>query len=148
MDRCFAGEKYARNIMKHLFLFCFGGFAYYVIEIAWRGYSSPSMYVVGGFLFVILGLMNAVIPWEMPILMQGILGAVIVTIVEFISGVVLNLSFGLDIWDYSSLPCNILGQICPLYSFLWIWCSIAAVVTDDWCRHLLFGEDRPHYRLY
>ena len=39
------------------------------------------------------------------------------------------------------------GQICPQFSFLWLWISLAGIVLDDWLRYWLFGEERPRYRL-
>ena len=54
---------------------------------------------------------------------------------------------GLDVWDYSGMPGNILGQICPQYMLLWLPVSLAGIVLDDWIRYRKFGEERPHYRL-
>ena len=34
-------------------------------------------------------------------------------------GVVVNLWYGWHVWDYSREPGNLLGQICPLFSFIW-----------------------------
>ena len=135
-----------KRLCKHLILFAAGGCIYYLIEMLFRGYSHWTMMVLGGICFVLIGKINESFFTErMPLLLQGIIGACIVTALEFVSGLILNVWLGLDIWDYSSQPYNVMGQICLLFSMLWILLSIVAVVVDDWLRYLLFGEERPHY---
>ncbi len=46
-------------------------------------------------------------------------GAVIITAYEFFVGIIVNLRLGWNVWDYSSVPGNILGQICPTFTLLW-----------------------------
>jgi len=43
------------KFLKYYMMFIFGGFKYYLIEILWRGYSHVSMYLAGGFCFLMLG---------------------------------------------------------------------------------------------
>ena len=74
--------------------------------------------------------------------------ASIVTDAEFVAGLILNVWLKLKIWDYSSIPGNVLGQICPQYTLAWLGLSLVAIILDDWLRYLLFDEDRPHYRLF
>ena len=124
-----------------------GGLAYYCVELMWRGYSHWTMAVLGGLCLLAIGSINEYLPWEMPLVQQGVVGAVIVTAAEFVAGLVLNIWLGLHIWDYSDLPFNLLGQICLPFSGLWVLLSIIAVVADDWLRYWLFGEDRPHYKI-
>ena len=54
---------------------------------------------------------------------------------------------GLEIWDYSDLPYNLLGQVCLLYMNLWFLLSLPAILLDDWLRWRWFDEQAPHYRL-
>ena len=124
-----------------------GGLVYYIIELLWRGYSDLSMFFVGGICFVLVGLINEVMDEEMPLAVQALLGGTIITAVELVSGLILNVQMGLGIWDYSSLPFNFMGQICLEYSLLWVLLSVVAVLLDDWLRHKLFGEHMPSYRI-
>lgn len=71
-----------------------------------------------------------------------------VTVAEFVAGLILNVWLGLGIWDYSDMPGNILGQICPQFSFAWLGLSLVAIVLDDWLRYWLFREDKPHYTIF
>lgn len=131
---------------KYLLLFNAGGLLYIGLELAWRGWSHWTMFVLGGICFVCLGLINEILPWEMPLWQQVLAGVCIVTALEFLTGCVVNLWLGWGIWDYSGLPGNVLGQICPQYFILWLPVSLAGIVLDDWLRYWWFGEERPHYR--
>ena len=93
-----------------------------------------------------LGGLNNWLPWEMPLLWQIIIGTAIVTAAEFVVGCILNLWFGLGIWDYSNLPGNILGQICPQFALAWAGLSLIAIVLDDYIRYWLWGDERPYYK--
>lgn len=137
-----------KAILKHAVLALCGGCVYFLIEMAWRGHSHWTMAVLGGVCFVLIGDINEFIPWNMPLILQGAIGSGIVTVLELVSGIILNLWLGLGIWDYSNMPFNLLGQICLPFTLLWVTLSIVAVVLDDWLRYWLFGEDRPTYTLF
>ena len=137
-----------KAILKHAVLALCGGCVYFLIEMAWRGHSHWTMAVLGGVCFVLIGDINEFIPWNMPLVLQGAIGSGIVTLLELVSGIILNLWLGLGIWDYSNMPFNFLGQICLPFTLLWVALSIIAVVLDDWLRYWLFGEDRPTYTLF
>lgn len=136
-----------RQLYKYLFLFAAGGLLYNVLEILFRGWSHWTMFILGGLCFVCLGLINELIPWEMPLWQQALIGAGIITALEFLTGCVVNLWLGWAVWDYSGMPGNVLGQICPQFILLWVPVSLAAILLDDWLRYWWFSEDRPHYRL-
>lgn len=135
------------KVLKYWFLFSFGGIVYVIIELLWRGYSHWSMFLLGGACFVLLGLINSVYPWDMPLWIQMLIGTFIITGLEFITGCVLNLHFGLHVWDYYNMPLNILGQICLPYMLLWFLLSPVCIIVDDYMRYLFFDEDKPRYRL-
>lgn len=118
-----------------------------MIEILWRGYSNVSMFIVGGLCFIIIGLINKYLSFNTPLWKQQIIAAAIVTGKEFIAGLILNIWIQLDIWDYSKLTFNLMGQICLQYSILWFLLSLPAIVLDDWLRWWLFGEEKLHYKL-
>jgi len=105
------------------------------------------MFILGGVCFVCLGLINEWIPWQMPLWKQMFIGMIMITYFEFLTGCVVNIWLGWGVWDYSRMPGNILGQICPGFSFLWFWVSAAGIVLDDWLRCRLFGEEWPRYKV-
>ena len=137
-----------RTILKHAVLALIGGCVYFLIELFWRGHSHWTMAVMGGVCFILIGDINEFIPWNMPLILQGGIGSVVITAMELFCGVVLNLWLKLDIWDYSTMPFNFLGQICLPFSLLWVALSILAVILDDWLRYWLFKEERPTYKFF
>lgn len=131
--------------LRPLLLIGIGGLLYVLIEMVFRGRSHWTMFLVGGLCFWLIGLINEVLPWEMPLWKQCIIGAVIVTAIEFLAGCFINLWLGWDVWDYSNMPFNVLGQICLPFSLLWILLSAVAIVLDDHLRYWMYGEEKPHY---
>lgn len=134
-----------RNAIKMIALLLIGGAIYFCIEILWRGYSHVSMFLLGGICFVLLGLINEFLSWNMGLLWQSLIGTGIVTLLELITGLIVNIHLGLNVWDYSNLPLNFMGQISVVYGLLWIPLSCAAIVLDDYIRFWLFNEEYPHY---
>ena len=92
------------------------------------------MFFVGGLCGLLIGLINEITP-KMPVLLQMLLGSVIVTFIEFVTGYILNIKLGLHIWDYSNLRFNILGQVSLLFSILWFFLSFVVIKIDDILRH-------------
>lgn len=135
-------------LRKYLVLMVTGGLLYVALELIWRGRSHWTMFLLGGICFVALGLINEVLPWDMPMWKQILIGVAIVTALEFITGCIVNLWLGWNIWDYSGLSGNILGQICLQYCLLWLPVSLAGIVLDDWLRYWWWGEERPRYKLF
>ncbi len=135
-------------LFKHLCLFSIGAFLYLFIEILYRGHTHWTMGVLGGLCFVIIGLLNEVFTFDTPMIVQAVIGAVVVTILELISGLILNLWLQLDIWDYSNMPFNFMGQISLYFSIAWFFLSIGAIILDDYLRYWLFREEKPYYKLF
>lgn len=131
--------------MKYLYLFWFGGSFYITLETIWRGYSHWSMGVLAGIVFIIIGLLNEIWGWETGLIKQALAGSIIATIAEFITGCIVNLWLGWNIWDYSDMPGNILGQVCPQFFLLWIAISLLAIVLDDVIRWRFYDEEKPRY---
>lgn len=135
-----------RHFAKEAVLALIGGSIYVFIELVWRGYSHISMFILGGVCFVIIGLINELFHWDLGLLWQSIIGAFVVTICEFVTGLIVNVWLRLGVWDYSGLPFNIMGQICLPFFFAWIALSIVAIILDDYIRYWFFGEEKPHYK--
>ena len=135
------------KLLKYYTLGTLGGTVYVFIELMWRGYSHWSMFLLGGICFIALGLINEVIPWEMPLTVQMFIGCTIITALEFATGCIVNLWLGWDVWDYSEQPCNLLGQISLKSSVGWYFLSAVGIVFDDWLRYIFFGEEKPRYTI-
>lgn len=135
-----------KYLLKYITLLLIGGSIYYMIEVLARGFSHWTMFLVGGMCFILIGIINEITP-KMPLIRQMFLSAIIITVIEFISGCILNLWFGWNIWDYSDEFGNILGQICVKHSTYWFLLSSIGIVIDDYIRYFLFGEEKPKYTI-
>ena len=136
------------NFLKYTFLFLFGGFAYGGVEILYRGFSHISMMVAGGISFILIGLLNEIYSWKMALISQMVLSAGIITAVEFLVGLVVNVWLKLNVWDYSNLPYNIMGQVCLIYTNVWFFLSLPAILLDDYLRYFLLKEEKPRYKIF
>lgn len=135
------------KFLQYVLLFLIGGFAYGGIEILFRGYSHISMLVAGGICFILIGLINEVYRGDIAFVSQMAISAAIITVVEFVTGLIVNIWLDLDVWDYSSQPFNLMGQICILYILIWFFLSPIAIITDDYLRYYLWGGERPSYKM-
>lgn len=123
------------KIWKKCVLFYIGGAAYMTLELLWRGRSHGSMFLAGGLCFLLIGHLGRVEP-RLPLPLRMLTGAGIVTMVELGAGLVANRDY--RVWDYRSQPGNLWGQICPLFSLLWIPVSLMAIALYEYFDNRLW----------
>ncbi len=102
--------------MKKIWIFAFGGAAYCFLELLWRGSTHWSMALAGGTVLTILYVSSG----RMGVLSFMPYSAAVITLTELLFGLVFNLALNADVWDYSGIVMNFLGQICLPYSLLWL----------------------------
>lgn len=107
-------------------MFAFGGTAYALIEILWRGYTHWSMLLLGGLCFVLIEKLQKRFARQ-PVWKTAVLCALLITTLEFFTGCVVNLLLGWQIWDYSTMPLNLLGQVSFTFLGMWYLLSIPAI---------------------
>ena len=129
--------KIKNYLIKELILLIIFGISYCGIEILYRGYTHISMFFAGGLCAVLIGMINEITP-KMNIILQMFIGAVIVTIIEFFSGYIINIILGLNVWDYSNLMFNYKGQISLIFTVIWFFLSAPVIYLDDKLRKILF----------
>lgn len=107
-------------LKRLLLLFGVCGTVYVLLELLYRGRSHISMFFAGGISAVGIWLCcNCRRMKNKCLLVKCALGSAFITAVEFVTGAVVNLWLHLKVWDYSSMPWNLLGQICLPFSLLW-----------------------------
>lgn len=124
-------------LCKEFIIFIIFGALYCLLEISFRGYTHPSMFLLGGLCGVLIGILNEITP-TMPIPLQMLISSIMVTVLEFIFGYILNIKLGLHVWDYSNRAFNYKGQICLLFSILWFLLSLIVIYLDDYLKERLF----------
>lgn len=109
-----------------------GGVIYFCIELMWRGYSHPVMIAVGSTCCSAIIVIND--KFRRAGLRFGVrtlASVAAILAIELASGLLINVALGMDVWDYSSQPFNLFGQICPLFALLWTPLAAGALCLDD-----------------
>ena len=103
------------TVRKTLLAFAAGGVGYCALETLWRGRTHPSMFLCGG----------AALAGFRRLAQKGgsrlglcLKGCALITGCELLCGLVFNRRH--TVWDYSRLPGNLRGQICPQFLALWL----------------------------
>lgn len=134
------------KLLLHIFRWVIAGGLYGLMEIVYRGYTHWSMVLLAVLLSIPLDICNEHLPWEMPIWLQAICGGVIVTLGELVTGLLLNVWLGFDIWNYSKLWGNLWGQICIQFTVRWMVIAGVVIVLFDWLDYWISDGKRPHYK--
>lgn len=111
-----------KTLIYYSLLFLIGFFGYGLLEIAWRGYTHPTMGLAGGVSLCFISIINIKLK-ELKLIYKAILGGLFITTIEFIIGILMNVILKSQIWDYSAMPLNLFGQIC--FSFSVLWCALS-----------------------
>ena len=116
------------NYLVNALLFYLGGCGYVGLELLFRGRSHGSMFLAGGICLLLIGRLNRVEP-KLPPVFRALTGAGIITMVELAVGLLVNRDY--RVWDYRDQPLNYLGQICPIFSLLWIGAAALVLLIHD-----------------
>lgn len=142
------------NFLLSLLLWTWGGTLYFFMEVIYKsiiGHSNQiswTMIIVAMILCIPLERLGDELPWEMPMYKQTLISAVGITVVEFISGLIINVWLGMNVWDYSNMPFNIMGQICPQFFVVWIVLAFFGIKIFDWIRFTIVGGIKPSYSMF
>lgn len=140
--------KMQNNTLKYILLFFIGGYAYCLVEILYRGYTHISMLIAGGLGFLVIDILNTRFENKMSIISKMLISALVITLIEFIAGIIVNKWLNLNVWDYSDLPYNFMGQICLLFTNIWFLLSFIGILFSNFINVHLFGEDRKLSKIF
>ena len=112
-----------RYFKQNAMLFSVGGLAYAVLELLWRQRTHWTMIITGGICFLALFRIFKRLK-NIKLIYKCFIGSSVITAIELVVGVIVNIQLKMDVWDYSSMPFNLWGQICPVYSLLWFGLTI------------------------
>lgn len=110
------------------FMFLLGSLIYSLLEICFRGYTHWTMTILGGISAAALYIISS---GTASVFIQAMYGAAVITAMELMTGVAVNIVFGMNVWDYSGVPMNLLGQICLPFTALWYLISLPGILL---CR--------------
>ncbi len=116
------------EIFHFLIYFSLYSFVGWLIEVLYRSFKQKH-FVNAGFLFGTfvpiygMGAVSIILlePFirDYNIILQIVLYGVLVTVIEYIVGMVSEKIFGLALWDYSENKFNLNGKICLSFSIIW-----------------------------
>jgi uncharacterized membrane protein len=125
-------------------LFAFGATFGWVLELLFRRFYSSHKWINPGFLVgpylplygfgvAILFILSYYIKFDewfgispfYNIAITLVIMAIMMTVIEYIAGIIFIKGMGIKLWDYSGQWGNFQGIICPLFSFFW---AIIAVI--------------------
>ena len=129
------------KILELVFVYALGAIGYGGIESLWRGHTHWTMLLLGGACFVLIYALSSALP-RWPLWKQGLLCALAIVALEFLTGCLLNLALGWAVWDYRDYPGNLLGQVCPMYAALWYLLSLPCIGLSALIRRWLFPDTR------
>ena len=119
-----------KKVLDRALVFGTGASFYSLLETIWRGHTHWSMSLTGG--LVLLTVYTAERRTHHTLWRRCLRSAGIITAYEFVVGCLVNLRLGWQVWDYSSQPGNVLGQVCPLFCFLWLMLSLPVLLLCGW----------------
>ena len=142
-----------RKAVLSLLLWTWTGTTYFLAEVVFKTLCvrpetiSWTMLALAILLAIPLERFGAELPWDCPLWLQALICGTAITAAELAAGLVLNICLGMAVWDYSSLPGNLWGQICPQFWALWCLLSLPMIVILDWLRYAVEGGETPHYTM-
>ncbi len=129
------------KLSQIFFAFLMGYFIYSLIEIVGRGYTHWTMALTGGTVLALLYVINS--RRTMTLIKSCFIGSVLITGLELCVGIFDNIIMGWNVWDYTDMPLNVLGQICLPFSGLWFLLCIPAYYLCHAIR-IQFGLHRKN----
>lgn len=119
------------------------GFLGWCVEVAFAA-TKEKTFVNRGFLngpicpiygFGVVGVVYFLSPYKSDIILLYVMSTVIVTVLEWLTGFILEKIFHNKWWDYSQMPLNLNGYVCLLFSLIW---GIACVIIVKWIHPVIF----------
>ena len=128
-------------ILEFAFIFICGALGYGSLEMLWRGRTHWTMLILGGlclYLVYIIATRTREKLWK-----KLVMCAAVISSLEFLVGCLVNLHLGWNVWDYSDMSLNLMGQICPLFSVLWLLLSLPCIYLSRLIYRFIF---QPNFR--
>ncbi|MBQ4645364.1 MAG: hypothetical protein IJB72_06375 [Clostridia bacterium] len=124
---------------KCIFLFIIGGIGYGLLEIGFRGFTHWSMVITGGSALISLYLINHTFP-NTSIISKALAGCVVITLLEFTVGLIVNKIYSFGVWDYTNSPANIMGIISLKFSLCWFAISFFMIAVFITLRRIIYSQ--------
>lgn len=143
-------SKLLKHLIRKLILFILCGFVYCGIELLYRQKTHYSMFILSGFLGVsCIDAPNNIFGYDLDYAIQILISTILCTIGEGITGLIVNVKMGLNVWDYSSLPFTFFFGQCNLF-FVIAWILIIGLFgiffCDAYWYYICKDDEQPYYK--
>ena len=132
-----------KNLGIYFSIFTVGSIFYPMIEITTRGYTHWSMSLTGGAAFLCFYIIYTSLN-NKSIFIKSAYGMASVVSLEFTVGLLVNKLFNMNVWDYSNMKFNLLGQISLGFSACWYLVAFMSFclfnIIDFILTELLFSK--------
>ena len=132
------------HALEFISIYLFGAIGYGSIELLWRGYTHWTMLLVGGLCFYIIYLIAT--RMREPLWKKLLLCVASISAIEFSVGCLVNLHLGWHVWDYSTMPYDLMGQICPQFCFFWLLLSWPCLYLSVFLRKYVFEPNMKTHK--
>lgn len=141
-----------KHIIRKIVLFLLCSVIYCGIEIVYRGWTHWSMALLSGILGVLcIDTPNNIFGYDLDYSLQVLASTIICTIGEGITGLVVNVKMGLNVWDYSTLPFTFFWGQCNLF-FVFAWALIIGLFgiffCDAYWYYICKDNEQPYYKIF
>lgn len=141
-----------KHVIRKLILFILCGMIYCGLEYAYRQWTHISMFFLAGFLGILcVDTPNNIFGYELDYSIQVLISTILSTIGEGITGLIVNVKMGLNVWDYSTLPFTFFWGQCNLF-FVFTWALIIGcfgiVFCDAYWYYICKDYEQPYYTLF
>lgn len=85
--------------------------------------------------------------WREPLWKQVTWCIIFVTSSEFITGIIVNKFLAWNVWDYSGLPMQFMGQICLPFTVIFSGLCTLGILLSGYLLHYLYGEKKPSFHV-
>lgn len=136
-----------KKVSEYLLLWTLGGTLYYAFEVVFRGFSHWSMFVLGGFCLIFCAQQGLWTGWSAPLWKQVMWCVIFVTAGEFATGIIVNKFLHWNVWDYTGLPFQFMGQICLPFMIIFSGLCAAGIIGSGYFLHFIYKEQRPAFHV-
>lgn len=136
-----------KKLSEYLFLWALGGTVYYAFEMFFRGFSHWTMFILGGLCFVFCAQQGIWTGWDAPLWKQVGWCIIFVTASEFTTGIIVNKVLRWNVWDYTDLPFQLMGQICLPFIIIFSGLCAIGILSSGWLLHYIYNEKKPHFHV-
>lgn len=137
-----------KRLITNIAIFIIGGLIYCGIQLLYRGWTHPAMFVLAGCCSLVMAWINNIISYDMEFIQQILLASFACISGEWLTGIIANQNF--TIWDYRGLWGTFAGgQLNIIFCLFWVVLSAIGIPLMDYIEWKFLGDKtKPYYIIF